>query len=499
MHKHTIAIPPALSVCPDCCQKCDDLSLLCFKCKMYIHLPCSQLPTYQLILYKNTRCQYLCQKCVREEYIQDNNEDIELITTLIKKIRLQSATHTSIIPPCLTNCETSILIDPPSDPPLSQQASAPNLTFIEDAESIHECSQMYGAQGPMRLTKSQKPFLNDPSHPGSPSAPTLSQIETGEIERAFAQPLVPLAPPECSGNSSHENTLHMSPIPRVFSFTPDNESFPPLGFSGPYPRHRCPPASPPQTPLHSLFSADSVSNPKRTRTSYRSATSTSTSPHLPRFSPQSSASLSPPSLSQTDGAGLRKKRNKICYFFQQHSCQFGREGDGCPFLHPTPCDKFSKFGPHDTNGCNLGESCDKYHHSLCASSVDRSECFNRKCRRIHLQGTRRYPSRLNENEANPTASNTINPTSQPIAHSCDQLAAESATIATSTSMLEATQSTLTDSLPKTQPHFLEDKLQKLQLQINPILEIMPWLLQLPAKFESLALQSLALHSNQKIL
>ena len=84
-----------------------------------------------------------------------------------------------------------------------------------------------------------------------------------------------------------------------------------------------------------------------------------------------------------------KKKDILCRFFRQNVCKHGRDGINCLYYHPQICEKYKNYGPYKTKGCNKGDSCELFHPFLCKTSVENSNCFDRKCRNMHLLKTKR--------------------------------------------------------------------------------------------------------------
>lgn len=68
------------------CQVCDGDTaaecLKCRKCKKYTHYLCSELPTYAIVNFANTRSQYSCRNCVVAQFGQ---ELISEVVSVVKK------------------------------------------------------------------------------------------------------------------------------------------------------------------------------------------------------------------------------------------------------------------------------------------------------------------------------------------------------------------------------------------------------------------------------
>lgn len=83
-------------------------------------------------------------------------------------------------------------------------------------------------------------------------------------------------------------------------------------------------------------------------------------------------------------------KNKVCYFYKNNMCKFGKKGRDCPYNHPKLCYKYKVNGCDPVNGCKQGDNCRFLHPRICYGSMRKRECFNLECKRLHLKGTRRY-------------------------------------------------------------------------------------------------------------
>ena len=77
-------------------------------------------------------------------------------------------------------------------------------------------------------------------------------------------------------------------------------------------------------------------------------------------------------------------------------------GEECKFLHLTPCRKYMK----NLERC-CRPQCKGYHPELCKYSRATKECYNDRCFRIHLKGTRRKqtPPAIKEPSTTPRTTN----------------------------------------------------------------------------------------------
>ena len=82
----------------------------------------------------------------------------------------------------------------------------------------------------------------------------------------------------------------------------------------------------------------------------------------------------------------------VCNHYKQHRCKFGLTGRDCPYVHPKLCIRYKTNGLDPVKGCKKGNKCTYFHPPICYGSDRRRECLNLECKRLHLKGTRRYPS-----------------------------------------------------------------------------------------------------------
>ena len=71
------------------------------------------------------------------------------------------------------------------------------------------------------------------------------------------------------------------------------------------------------------------------------------------------------------------------------SCRHGMTGEECKFLHPAPCRKYMK---NPERSCRA--QCKGYYPELCKYSRATRECYNDRCFRTHLKGTRQKQTPL---------------------------------------------------------------------------------------------------------
>ena len=79
-----------------------------------------------------------------------------------------------------------------------------------------------------------------------------------------------------------------------------------------------------------------------------------------------------------------RKINTVCNLKKKKACRHGMIGEACKFLHPASCKKYME---NPEKICRA--QCKGYHPELCKYSRATRECYNDRCFRIHLKGTRR--------------------------------------------------------------------------------------------------------------
>lgn len=167
-----------------------------------------------------------------------------------------------------------------------------------------------------------------------------------------------------------------------------------------------------------------------------------------------SANLNTPMNENRDNGN---KNKKVCYFYKNNRCKYGRRGQGCPYAHPGLCYKFKMHGRDNVKGCRK-ERCPYLHPTICYGSERKRECFNLQCKRLHLKGTRRYP--LDEAVAKSQQSvNDPTPVPQPQTRPV---------VSHDTSMRETENSSLTFLMRQVQ------QMQQVQNHIMEMLKVVPW-------------------------
>ena len=84
------------------------------------------------------------------------------------------------------------------------------------------------------------------------------------------------------------------------------------------------------------------------------------------------------------------KNNRICRYYKQGTCKFGRKGAECPFTHPKACRKLLSHGNKGPRGCKEGQKCQDFHPRMCNTSITNGTCYNQNCVYVHVKGTKRY-------------------------------------------------------------------------------------------------------------
>lgn len=161
---------------------------------------------------------------------------------------------------------------------------------------------------------------------------------------------------------------------------------------------------------------------------------------------------------------LRTRPLKICRYYKNNNCKYGRKGEGCSHDHPKPCPKLLQHGYEGPHGCKLGRKCPHYHPRLCRNSLRDRICTNQKCKFTHLRGTLRDipPS---ETHANISA----RPQRQQVASNQNQDTAcqEKHNSSDSENFLEMFQKLRTELVVKIDTHLSEIKNQTMALRGMP--------------------------------
>ena len=85
------------------------------------------------------------------------------------------------------------------------------------------------------------------------------------------------------------------------------------------------------------------------------------------------------------------KKDTICPRLVVGECPHGITGKDCDYKHPKWCFKFTRYGDKAPEGCRRGNRCWYYHPKLCENSLKLKICLNKKCKEVHILGTRRQP------------------------------------------------------------------------------------------------------------
>ena len=77
-----------------------------------------------------------------------------------------------------------------------------------------------------------------------------------------------------------------------------------------------------------------------------------------------------------------ESQDKICMFYIQFKCKFGRWGEECPYEHPKICYSFMSEGK---KGCNKDDNCQYFHPEICTKSLEGLICTAKKCKLGHFK------------------------------------------------------------------------------------------------------------------
>ena len=105
-----------------------------------------------------------------------------------------------------------------------------------------------------------------------------------------------------------------------------------------------------------------------------------------------SSDVVPPAATNINDSGksdLSKESKKICRFYTQNKCKFGRD---CRFDHPKFCLNFKKFGMKKFNPKGCEDSCTNYHPKGCFESMRSKTCKREDCNFFHTTGTKKVDS-----------------------------------------------------------------------------------------------------------
>lgn len=104
-----------------------------------------------------------------------------------------------------------------------------------------------------------------------------------------------------------------------------------------------------------------------------------------------------------------EKSNTICPRLVVNECPHGISGAGCEYKHPKWCFKYSQYGDRAPEGCRRGRKCWFYHPKLCENSLALQICLNKKCKDVHIKGTRRFQPKSSPQWENPPVHQTRGP------------------------------------------------------------------------------------------
>ena len=232
-------LPPADTCCAICNNLCIQECLKCHKCKRSIHIICSNLPVYAIVNFFNTRCQYTCEECARNQQGDDCDRLFALVYTIIERER-EARQQQQL-----------------------EQKDAENI--VDDANGLDNKND--------ESIVSNEPSL--PNHKTKHSAGKQGDTRTTVV----------------SGNQANN-----------------------------------------------------------------------------------------------------QRKTKVCHFYKNNKCKYGLRGRDCPYAHPKLCNRYNVNGCDPVRGCKKGKDCTFLHPPICYGSERKRECLNVECKRLHLKGTRRYPS-----------------------------------------------------------------------------------------------------------
>ena len=94
---------------------------------------------------------------------------------------------------------------------------------------------------------------------------------------------------------------------------------------------------------------------------------------LPSIIPILTAELTPAAVTSISPQHATGNPSRLCKFYMQRHCQYGRRGQSSPNQHPSMCFKFLRYG---TRGCNKLD-CTYSHPKMCKMTgrSNRKNCF----------------------------------------------------------------------------------------------------------------------------
>ena len=97
-----------------------------------------------------------------------------------------------------------------------------------------------------------------------------------------------------------------------------------------------------------------------------------------------------------------RSKSNVCEKFVDGKCPHGisgkklLNGSACVKSHPKWCYRYARNGTHKKYGCKKGSKCTFYHPKHCPSSVADKTCFSEDCTLVHLVGTKRRKSQVEQ-------------------------------------------------------------------------------------------------------
>lgn len=79
------SLPPPGVVCLKCNNTCIIEGLKCDNCNGFIHVSCSDLPTYHLVNYFNSRIHFNCEKCVKLKFKDSYDEKYAWVQAIVER------------------------------------------------------------------------------------------------------------------------------------------------------------------------------------------------------------------------------------------------------------------------------------------------------------------------------------------------------------------------------------------------------------------------------
>ena len=116
-------MPPGDAICTSCGESMGAATPRCEECKRYTHIKCTEIPTYQLVHYFNSRVAYFCKDCMRLKY-DDYDETLKKIEDCMAEGGEMAEDETSLSQAARGVAEQ--VSSSPSAPPASQVLTQDN-------------------------------------------------------------------------------------------------------------------------------------------------------------------------------------------------------------------------------------------------------------------------------------------------------------------------------------------------------------------------------------